>query len=165
MTATVAPLARAQQRGHGAVDAAAHRHERPWPPARRRRQARATAHRGPERAGERVGGDLGGVQLAGAETAELGRDLRRADARRVEDRAAAHERHRGAAGGGRRAAAVRVEAGVGDPVAVDAQRQRDLIAARAAADGRGERVIGPPAVALGRGQVMLEGDGIHRPRG
>ena len=157
------------KRRHRAVDAAAHRDERapgvgPACPAGAD-SARAIAHRGAERSRERVGRDLGGVQLARAEPAQLGRDLRRADPRRVEHRAAAHERDRGASRGGRGAAAVGVEAGVGHAVAVDAQRQRDLVAAGAAVDGRRERIRGDAAVTLWRGQMMLEGDGIHRPRG
>ncbi len=68
----------------------------------------------------------------------------------------------GAAGRVRRAAAVGVEAGVGDRVAVDLDAERDLVTAGAAAAGDREPVVGDVAPALGRGQVVLEGVEIHR---
>ena len=98
--------------GDGAVDAAAHGHQRA--PAGRGLELPARADGRAERPGQRVAGDLRGVQLAGAEPAELGGDLARADAGGVEHRLTADQRDRGASGGGRRAAAVRLEPGVGD---------------------------------------------------
>ena len=61
------------------------------------------------------------MQLARAQPAELTRDLRRADPRRLEHGRAAYERHGGASGGGRRAAAVGVEPGVGHAIGLDAE--------------------------------------------
>ena len=81
-----------QQRRDRAVDAAAHRHQRP---ARRRApQQCSLADARTERAVQSVGRKLGGVQLAGAEPAELGCDLLRADPRRLEHRPPARERSR-----------------------------------------------------------------------
>ena len=48
----------------------------------------APARRASERPGECVRGELGGVELAGAEAAELGGDLAGPDPRRVEHRGA-----------------------------------------------------------------------------
>src|SRR5579875_2933981 len=128
----------------GAVDASAHRDERA---PRVGRERRARARGGAERAVQRVGGELRGVLLGGAQPAELGGDVARADARCVEQRGAAHETHGGAAGCDRRAAAARVEARVGDaPVlAVGGERDRDAheVAARGAAGRAGERVARP----------------------
>ena len=159
-------LARAQERRDRAVDAAAHGDKRASTRLRARRgSASSVADGGTERPRESVGGQLGRVQLARAETPELGRDLPGAESRRLEHRAAPRQRDRRAAGGGAGATPARVEAGVGDPIAVNADRELDLVAAREAAD-RGREGAGQPAVvALGRGQVVLEGDGIHRPRG
>ena len=70
---------------------------------------------------ERIGCELGGVELAGAEAAKLGRDLTGTHARRFEDRPAAHERHRGATRGERGAAALALEAGVEHGVALDGE--------------------------------------------
>ena len=166
VTATVSPRAGAEERRDGAVDAAAHRHERAaGGRAAGRRHARAVAHRGAERAGQRVGGELRRVQLSRAEAAELGGDLRRPDPRGVQHGAPAREADRRAAGGGGGAAAGRVESHVGHAVALDAQREIDLIAAGEAAGPSGERAGGPSAMTLRRGQMVLEGDGVHRRRG
>ena len=131
----------------------------------RRGDASSVADGGTERPRESVGGQLGRVQLARAETPELGRDLPGAESRRLEHGAAPGQRDRRAAGGGAGATPARVEAGVGDPIAVNADRELDLVAARETADRGREGAGRPAAVALGRGQVVLEGDGIHRPRG
>ena len=75
---------------------------RSWPPASGRRRARQRspgADRRPEGTGQRVGGELGGVELGRAEAPELGGDLLRADAGRVEHGRAADEGHGSAAGG------------------------------------------------------------------
>ena len=112
-------LAVGAQRGDGRVDAAAHGHERALG---HRVERRAVARRRAQRAGERVGGEVGGVQLADAQPAELGRHLRAADARGLEQRRAADELDRRAGRGDRRAAARGLEARVGDAVALDARR-------------------------------------------
>ena len=101
------------------------------------------AGRGTQRAGQRVGGELGGVQLARAETAQLGGDLPRPDPGRVEAPAAPRASVTAAL-----PAAVAapqpcgVEAGVGHAVAVDGDRELDLVAAGDAPDGGGERAVG-----------------------
>ncbi len=131
-----------EQRRHGAVDAAAHRHERA---SGMRRQACPCARRRPQRAVQRVGRQLRRVALGGAQPAELPRDLPRPDPRGVEQRRAAQQAHRGAAGGERGAAAARVEAGVRDAAVraarIERDRHADQIAARGAAGGAGERVV------------------------
>ena len=99
--------------------------------------------------------------MAGTQPAELGGDLGGPDARRVEQRATADERHRGAAGGGGRAAAVRDEPGALDALPADADRHADLIAAGGAAGGDGEAVIRESPESLRRGQVVFEGERVH----
>ena len=74
---------------------------------------------------QRVGDQVGGVELARREPAELLGDLVRADARGVEQRLALDERDGGRGRGGERAAARGLEAREGDPVALDAQRDPD----------------------------------------
>src|SRR6516225_6842824 len=70
----------AQKSRHRAIDAAAHGDERS--PGRGER--RALARGGTERPRQRVGRKLRGVELAGAESAELGAYLRDPDPRRIE---------------------------------------------------------------------------------
>ena len=93
-----------------------------------------------------VGGELGSVTLGGAEPAELIGDLLRADPRRIEQRRASHQRHDGASCGDRGAAAVGVEAGVGDaalPAAlIQCQRDADQISARGPARRSRVRALG-----------------------
>ena len=113
----------AAQRGDRRVDAAAHGHERALRIDRRRVGGLGIRHRAPERARERVGGELGRVELSGAQAAEGVGDRVGADARGVEDAGAAHELDGGAARGDGRAAARRLEAGVGHAVAVDRDRR------------------------------------------
>lgn len=100
------------------------------------------------------------MQLAGAQSPELCRDLARTDTRRVEHRAPADERHRGAAGSRGGAAAVGVEARVPDSVTLDHYRQLHVIAALKAAD-LGD-VLTKVAVPLRRCQMVLESGAIHR---
>ncbi len=114
-----------------------------------------------ERPRQRVGGQLGGMQLARAEAAELGGDLFRADRCRFQDVAASHQRHRGAAGGGGGAAAVGVEAGVAHPFAVDAHAEAQRVAAGDAAGGYLVAVTRESMQSLRRGQVVLEREGVH----
>jgi hypothetical protein len=77
---------------------------------------------------ERIRGELGGVQLARREATQLRGDLVRADAGDVEDRRPVRKGDRGRAGGRRGAAARRLEAGGGDALALDPQRDRDEVA-------------------------------------
>ena len=154
---------RALQRRNRAVDAAAHRHERAATGSGRQRACSRTA--AAERPRQRVGGELGGVQLARAQPAELGGDLGGPDPSGLEQRPAAHERDGGAPGGGRCATARRLEARVGYGFAVDADREPHPVAARAAADGHRNGAGRQAIVALRRGQVVLEGEAVHPVRG
>ena len=120
------------------------------------------AHRRAQRAGERIGGHLGGVQLGDAQPAELVGDLAGADPGDVEDRRAADEGDGRAGGGAGRPTAARGEAGVGDPRAVDRHREGHLVTAGAAARGHRVAARRHVPVTLGRGQVMLEGERVHR---
>ena len=88
--------------------------------ARSRRRARG---RGAERAVQRVGGEVGRVELADAQPAELGGDRRAVDAGRLQQRRACDELDRRARRGDRRAAARGLESGVADPVVLDRDRR------------------------------------------
>ena len=147
VTATASVDLAAQHRRHGGVDAAAHRDQRS-PTGCWCGDGGALADCGAERAGERVGGELGGVELAWAETAQLLGDLPRADTRHLQDFAAARERHGCAAGRGRRAATLRLEAGIGDPVGSHADGELDPVAARSAVDVDSRRLRRKAAMAL-----------------
>ena len=146
VTAAVSPSASAQERRHRAVHPPAHGDE--GLRAGRCGDALSPAHRGAQRARQRVGRELGRVQLARAEPAQLVGDLARADARSVEHRGAPDQRDDRAPGGGGGATATGVEPGVGHAVAVDLDRKLDLIAAGEASDGGGERVRRAAAAAL-----------------
>ena len=143
----------AEQRHDGRVDAAAHGHERA---AGHPRRASVGPGRGPERAVQRVGGQLGRVQLARAQAAELVGDIVHAHARGLEQRAAAHERDHRRPRGLRGAAPGRVEARVGHAVAVDRHRDPHQVAARRAAGGAVVAAARAVPAALRRGEVMLE---------
>ena len=115
-------------------------------PAARARAPRARGRRAPSARCSASAASSAAWRLAGAQPAELRRDLGGADARGVEQRGAAHERDGGAAGGDRGAAAAGVEAGVSDAavgaVRVERDREADQIAAGRAAGRAGERVVG-----------------------
>ena len=147
-----APGAGAQQRGDRRVDAAAHRDEGAgrvgFEPCAARRRA--------ERAVQRVGGEVGRVQLARREAAELTGDGGGGDARRGEQRRARDERDGRRAGRRQRTAALGVEAGGADPIPVDAHRDADEVAADRAAGGAVAGAVGPLAQARGRGEVLRE---------
>ena len=128
------------------------------------RQRAAGGHRRAERDVQRVGGQVGGVQLAGREPAELRRDLRRADPRGVEHRA----RRATSATTAEPAATAAPQPdaskpGVGDAVAVDAQVDPDEVAAGGAAGRAGERRRGRVAAPAGELQMLREGLGVHAP--
>ena len=80
---------------------------------------------------------LGGMTLGRAQPPQLSGDLLGPDAGRLEHRAPPDQGDRSAAGRGRRAAAAGLEAGLGDPCAVTAIAEADLVTAADA----------PPAVA------------------
>ena len=96
-----------EQRGDRGVHPAAHRDERAAGIGRERGlRVRGAA----ERAVQRVGDQVGGVELAGREPAQLRGDVVRADAGGVEQRLALDERDGGRGRGGERAAARGLEA-------------------------------------------------------
>ena len=99
--------------------------------------------------GQRVGGQVGGVKLAGAQPTELVGDRVGADARCVEQRRAADKAHGGAGGGDGGAAPAGAEPCVEDTVADDRDRQGDLVAAGVPAGGGGVPLRRPVALALG----------------
>ena len=139
----------AAQGGDGRVDAAAHGHQRALGIDG---GGAVGGHRPPQGARERVGGELGRVELPGTQSAQRVGDGVRADARRLEDARPAHELDGGAARGDGRAAARRLEAGVGHAVAVDGDADAHEIAARGAA---GRAVMDGDAAAADRVQEVL----------
>jgi hypothetical protein len=108
----------AQQRGHGRIDATAHRDERP-PRIRGHHSGRPRG--GAERTVQGVGRQVRGVELARAEPTELVGDRVRAHPCGVQHGLAAHERDRRRARRGHRAAARCVEPGRRHVLAVHAQ--------------------------------------------
>lgn len=110
---------------------------------------------------QRVRSQIGGVQLAGREAAELSRYLSGPDTRRVEDVAATEESDGGAAGGDDRPAARRVEAGIAHALPFHRERDADEVTAGGTA-GRARAgagyIVAPPH---GRLQVLLEALEIH----
>jgi hypothetical protein len=135
-----------------AVDAAAHRDQRP---ARRGlRRGRRVADRRAERAVERVGREHGGVLRDGRQPAELLADVGGGDPGRLQHRGALGQRDNGAAGGARRRAALGCEARRLDAAALDRDGDADQIPAGGAARRTGVRGVrqgAEPARAL---QVM-----------
>ena len=91
-----------------------------------------------------VAGELGGVQLGGAQSTQLGGDPRRPDACRVQQARAVHKLHGGAARRDRRTAAARVEARVEDSsvrtVAVEGDGNADQVAASGPSGRAGARI-------------------------
>ena len=127
------------------------------------RERRVGAGGEAERAVQRVGRQLGGVQLAGREPAQLGGDRVRADARGVEHARALDERDGGGAGGGGGAAARGLEAGRGDAPALDPQGDRDEVAASSAAGGSDGAAGGLEALPLRKLKMLGEAFGAHAP--
>jgi hypothetical protein len=96
------------------------------------------------------------MQLAGAEAAEGGGDLRRADPRGIEQPGPLDELDGRAAGGEHRPAARRLEARVAHALAGDGEREAHEIAAGGAAGGAVRRARDRPAAAARVGEVILE---------
>ena len=146
-----------QMRGHGGVHAAAHRHQHA-PVVHR--HVGATG-RGAERAMERVGGQIGGVQLSGRQPAQFLRDRGRAHARGVEEVLALDQVHGRGAGGGQRAATVGVEARLHDAIAGDHHRHADQVAAQRA-PGVAVKAPGTQSAApVGRGEMLFKAFAVH----
>ena len=152
----------AQQRGDRAVDSAAHRHERARS-ADRPREGRSLADGGAERPVQRVRGQVGGVELRGAEAAELGRDRARPDSRRLEHIDVPGQLDDGAPRRRGGAAPLGVESDVAHAVAGDGQEDLDPVTARGSARGAAERVGRPMPLALRGGQMMFKAGDFHRP--
>ena len=125
--------------------------------------ARAGRGGGAERLMQRVGGQLGGVELAGREAAELVGDLARADPRRGEQRRALRQRDGGGRRGDRRAAAGGLESGGRHALAVQREVDPDQVAARRAAGRAGERLRGYVTAPVRVVQVLGEALGVHGP--
>jgi hypothetical protein len=141
----------AAQGGDRRVDAAAHGHERALGIDLRRAVGGHRAAQGPR---QRLGRQLGGVELAGAQPAQRVGDRVRADARGVEHGRPAHQLDGGAPCRDGRTAARRLEAGLGDAVALDRHADAHEIAAGGAA---GRAVMDGDAAAADRvQQVLLE---------
>ena len=103
-----------------------------------------------------VGRQLGRVALRSHQAAQgIGHVVDR-DPRGVGHRGALEQLDRGAARCPRRAAAVGVEAGLGDPVALDPDRDADQITAGRAPGRAGVRPAGQGAEAARGGEVVFE---------
>ena len=148
-----------QQRGHRGVHPAAHRHQHPAVIARDRRIG---AGGGAERAVQRVGDQVGGVELARRQAAELGGDGLRAHARGVEHVRAVEQRDRGRAGRRHRPAAGSLEARAHHPLAFDGEREADQVTARGAPRGAVVRAGRADAQPGGMLEVLAEGLHEHR---
>ena len=157
----------AAERRDRRIDAAAHRHERAGGIGG---EPCVRADRPAERLVERVGGEVGGVELARGEPAERRGDLRGADPGDVQDGGSLDELDHGAARGDRGAAAARGEPHAFHPIALHGERDRDQVAADGAAGDPlvgvfGERVtvpregemVGEALVGHGTGRV----DGVR----
>ena len=148
-----------QQRGNGGVDAAAHGHQHAL---RIVRDRRVGASGGAERAVQRVGRQVGGVELARRQAAQLGGDRVRAHARGVEHVRAVDQRDGGRAGRRHRPAAGGLEARGDHALAVDAQRDADQVAAGGAAGAAVVRAGRADAQPGGMLEVLAEGLHEHR---
>ncbi len=103
-----------------------------------------------------VGGQLGRVALGGDQAAERGGHVFGRDARRVQQRPVLDQLDDGAAGGADGAAALGVEAGLRDAVALHSNRHAHEVTAGGAARGAGVRPVRERAEPARRGQVVLE---------
>ncbi len=144
-----------QQRRDRGVHPAAHRDER----AVRARDRGTLADGDAERAVQRVGREVGGVELARRQPAELLGDRVRADPRGVEHVGAGNERHHRRPGRGHRPAAGRLEPGGGHPLARDGERDADQVTARRAA-GRAVECV-RRALATPGGMLQVLAEGLH----
>jgi hypothetical protein len=142
-----------QVRGDGAVDPAGERDEHPAIQERLRRRG---THGMAERDGERVGGQVSRVELAGGEPAEFLGDGLRIDPGGVEDRLSLGEGDHRAGSRLRGAAAARLEADRSDALAVDGERNTDQITAGSTAGDADVRAIRGDATPGGVMQMLGE---------
>jgi hypothetical protein len=106
---------------------------------------------------QRVGRQVGGMELARRQPTELVGDRGRAHPRRVEHVRAVDERHGRRAGGGHRAAAGGVEPRGRHALALDLHGHPDQVAARGAAGRAVEGVRRTQAAPGGMLEVLAEG--------
>ena len=123
---------------------------------------RARLGRGAERPVQRVRGQRGGVALGRDEAAERAAHVLGGDAGRVQEGAALHELHDRASGRPRRAAALRVETGLDDAVALDPDGHAQEVPAGCAAGRSGVSRIGQRAEPAGGVEMVLEEQGAAR---
>ncbi len=141
-------------RGHGAVDPAAHRHQRAVSGTRQRRAA--IPHGRPERSVERVRSELGRVPVWRGESAERGRDAVGSQPRRVEQLSAVDELDHRATRRAHGCATARGEAGIDDLRPVNPYRDANQVPAGAATRGAGVLGVRQAVEATGRQQMLLE---------
>ena len=104
---------------------------------------------------ERVRGQHGRVAMAGPEAAELGLDLVRAEARRLEHRCALDQLgHRGPGGRTRRTSLL-LEGHLLDPALGDDERESDEVAAGRPARRAAEAAIGRGTAPCDVSQILL----------
>ncbi len=106
---------------------------------------------------QRVGGEIGCVELARRQAAELGGDRVRPHARGVEQVRAVDERDGGRAGRRHRPAAGGLEARATNELAVDGEREADQVAAGGAAGAAVVRAGWADAQPGGMLEVLAEG--------
>ena len=106
---------------------------------------------------QRVGGEVGGVELARRQAAELVRDVRGRNPRGVEHAFPLGEYETGAARSECRAAAFGVEGDGGEPSVLDAHGDAHDVAARGAAGAADERAVRNVTAPARLAQMLLEG--------
>ncbi len=161
----VAAVATGEQRDDRAVDAAGHRHQRALV-ADGSGQLRLFAYGRTQCPRERVGDQLGGVELAGGESAELLREVVRAEPCGVEQRHPLDQLRGRAERGDRRAARLRLPADGADAAAVVVERECDPhdVAAQSCAGDAERRTLRRAPVPVTGGQMVLEQLAIHDQR-
>lgn len=110
---------------------------------------------------ERVGGEVGGMGLAGREPAELFSYALRAEPSRLEQRGPLHQLDASTACGDRGAAPLGLERRKRDSTACDLERQPHQVAARSASCAADDGPLRHGAAAARQLQVPLEGRLVH----
>jgi hypothetical protein len=137
----------------GAVDAATHRNQ---DAARLRLKLRARCDCASQRAGQRVGGELRGVNLPGAQPAELLADVRRADLRGLEHRRAINQFNRRARGGAGSTAAGSRKSSLNDSILLNADCDSYEITAGSAPGHAAVRAVRHIALPARMAQMVLK---------
>ncbi|CAB5032502.1 unannotated protein [freshwater metagenome] len=146
-------------RGYGAVNATAHRDQ---DSTRDRVELRFGGYSAAECPCQGVGCQLSGVDLAGAQPAEMLTDVARADLRGIQNGLAVDELNRGAGSRARGAAARSREGGVGNPVTLNANCDAHQITAGGAASHATVRACWHVALSARVAQVILKTLVSHR---